>query len=146
MATPDIVSEQTIDHDTRSGVASEQGEQSGAPSTRPTAGTAVWAVVLLASAAYFAFGSITTRSWRLNAFQQAWVQDISPRRVAHVWSYQLTHLPQMSSEWLLKVGFVASLFILVVGAFTGLWLILHGTWDTAANPEEHDTTPGPEVA
>jgi len=145
MATPDTISEQTTEHDqdARTRVAGEQGVSS---STRPTAGTAVWAIVLLASAAYFAFGSITTRSWQLNAFQQAWVQDISPRRVAHVWSYQLTHLPQMSSEWLLKLGFGASLFILVVGACTGLWLILHGTWDTVANPEEHDSTPGPEVA
>lgn len=146
MATPDIVSEQITDHDAQTRVAGDQGEQSAAPSARPAAGTAVWAVVLLAAVAYFAFGSITTRSWQLNAFQQAWVQDISPRRVAHVWSYQLTHLPQMSSEWLLKLGFGASLFILVVGACTGLWLILHGPWADASSQEEHDTMPGPEVA
>ncbi|MGI8484537.1 MAG: hypothetical protein ACR2OU_09750 [Thermomicrobiales bacterium] len=81
---------------------------------------------------YIALGSITTRFWELDVFQQAWTQKVEPRRVLHVWTYQLDHLPYSSSPTLLKLIFGGALLVVVLGVVGSIWLILCGRANSTA--------------
>ncbi len=94
----------------------------------------VWAVTSILISSYLAIGSISTKFWQLDAFQQAWVQRQASRRVLHVWTYQFNHLPKSTSETLLKIGFAGALLVVVVGVIAGIWLILDQADTTAASP------------
>ncbi|MGC4191590.1 MAG: hypothetical protein QM589_10560 [Thermomicrobiales bacterium] len=84
----------------------------------------VWAVIVLGFLGYLFFGSITARMWKLDAFQQAWVQDNSPRRIAHIWWYQLQHLPEFAGPMAMKIIFGGSLAVIVAGSVVCIWLML----------------------
>lgn len=92
---------------------------------RQTGGIITWAVLSILIVGYISFGSITTRFWQLDVYQQAWTQQVASRKVLHVWMYQLDHLPYSSSAMLLKVGFGGALLVVVVGVVMSIWLILY---------------------
>lgn len=105
-----------------------------------TVGIIIWAVLSILIVGYISFGSITTRFWQLDVYQQAWTQQVASRKVLHVWMYQLNHLPYSSSAMLLKVGFGGALLVIVLGVVMSIWLILHqegdmsGSVDTSTPP------------
>jgi hypothetical protein len=124
-------------------IAPEPAEDAGQKPVRKTRvdGIIVWALVSIGFLGYLTLGSITTRSWQLNQFQQAWVLDISPRRILHIWTYQLDHLPTVAHQWALKALFGGALGIMVLGAVVCIWLMLDevGT-GVGARGENTDTT------
>ena len=92
----------------------------------------IWAVLSTLIVIYIAFGSITTRFWELDVFQQAWTQKVASRKVFHVWMYQLDHLPYSSSPALLKLAFGGALLAVVLGVVMSIWLILYQGSTSAA--------------
>ncbi|HEU0164419.1 MAG TPA: hypothetical protein VFQ54_05190 [Thermomicrobiales bacterium] len=124
-------------------------ELSGEPAERAVAqprqktrvdGIIVWALVSIGFLGYLTLGSISTRSWQLNSFQQAWVLDISPRRILHIWTYQLDHLPNVAHQWALKAVFGGALGIMVVGAVICVWLMLDEVGTGMGSRTEHTDT------
>ncbi|MGC4108665.1 MAG: hypothetical protein QM753_20265 [Thermomicrobiales bacterium] len=95
----------------------------------------VWAVIVVGLVAYLLFGSITARMWKLDSLQRAWVQDNSPRRLTHIWSYQFDHLPEFAGPMAMKVIFGGSLAVIVLGSAACIWLMLTDVRKGGSKPE-----------
>lgn len=104
----------------------------GAEPESPAAGSSrgmlvavfVWAIIVLGLLAYAFFGSITARMWSRDPTGQFYVEDNSPRRVAHIWWYQLQHLPEFAGPMMMKVVFAGSLAVILLGSAACIWLML----------------------
>ncbi|MGN6485164.1 MAG: hypothetical protein ACTHMX_12270 [Thermomicrobiales bacterium] len=113
--------------------------EAATPDTGPSRGMLVavfvWAAIVLGLLAYLFFGSITARMWKLDSLQQAWVQDNSPRRVAHIWWYQMQHLPEFAGPIAMKLVFGGALAVIVAGSAACIWLMLTDVRRGGSHPE-----------
>lgn len=101
----------------------------------PLVAVFVWALIVLGLLAYVTFGSITARMWKLDSLQQAWVQDNSPRRLVHIWWYQMQHLPEFAGPLAMKLIFGGSLAVIVIGSAACIWLMLADVRRGGSRPE-----------
>jgi len=128
-ATPDAVKPS-------SAPAAEEAWNPDAGSSRgPLIAVFVWATIVLGLLAYLFFGSITARMWKLDSLQQAWVQDNSPRRIAHIWWYQMQHLPEFAGPMAMKLIFGGALAVIVAGSTACIWLMLTDVRRGGSHPE-----------
>lgn len=122
--SPPVPSQHLISTDTTPTPGTTSTSASSGSTKRRLDGVIVWAVATVLICGYVALGSLKARFWQLDVFQQAWTQKIESRRVLHIWSYQLGHLPEVPSEGLLKVAFGGALFVVMLGTVIGMWVIL----------------------
>jgi hypothetical protein len=121
---PPVPSQHSISTDTTPTPEATSTSPSSGSTRRRFDGVIVWAIATVLICSYVALGSLKARFWQLDVFQQAWTQKIESRRVLHIWSYQLDHLPEVSSEGLLKAAFGGALFVVILGTVIGMWIIL----------------------
>jgi len=126
------------------GHTAEQHEPStsvgeGAQMERPSRQVVVWAVLSLGFLAVLAFGSVEARIWRFN---QLFFEN---RRILDVWSYQASHLPDVSAQRAVSVLYYASVAILIAGTVLGLRYLLdeadtgaHAPASSPRNDAPHD--------
>jgi len=95
----------------------------------------VWALIVLGLLAYLLFGSITARMWNRDVTGQFYVQENAPRRVAHIWWYELQHLPEFAGSMTMKVLFAGSLSVIVIGSAACIWLMLTDVRRGGSQPE-----------
>lgn len=100
-----------------------------------SAAVIVWAAIVIALLAYLCFGSIVARMWKLDTFQNAWVEDHSPRRIAHIWKYQFDHLPAFAGPTAMQVLFGGAVVVMLVGSAMCLWLMLAEVRNGGSQPE-----------
>lgn len=110
-------------------------EPHGRSAVSEVAAVVVWVAVVIGLLAYLCFGSITARMWKLDQLQNAWVEDHSPRRIAHIWNYQFDHLPQFAGSMMMQVLFGGAVVVILVGTAVCLWLMLSEVRRPGSKPE-----------
>jgi hypothetical protein len=96
----------------------------------------LWSAISLVFLALVLFGTVEARIWRFN---RLYFED---RKIFEVWSYEGRNLPDLSSQGLISVLYVASIVVLIAGTVLGLWYLL----DEAGGTRKRATSPAHDPA
>ncbi|HYH13267.1 MAG TPA: hypothetical protein VD789_12990 [Thermomicrobiales bacterium] len=105
----------------------EAPQQPGGLASRLTGGWArrvVWAVILVGSAGFLAFGNLSVVSYRYSPFLQQTFREIDERGFLDIWREQIQNLPSATPQWVVNASFVLAIILVLAAVGYGAWLLL----------------------